>query len=360
MQSGMQPGMQSGMQQQPGQQWQQQGGVQQQPGQQWQQGGVQSGQQWQQGGVQQTGQWQQGGRNFLEDAESLYTAMKGSGTDEQRLIAIIGNRNRQELYQIDMVYRQKYGKPLADHLADETSGHFRDVLVNVVQTPDLTDAILLHKSMTGLGTSETVVNEIMATRDGEEIDRIKMTYVTVYRSGLEELIKGDASGKWENLLLALLNGPRGKGSPAGFVDQMAVAADTQRLYEAPSEATFTNILGNASHAHIMAVREMFMSKYGKSLNEVISKQFSGNYKDLLIVLVTPREQYFAEVLHKAMKGIGTDKNTIVRVIGTRYGIDLELIKQYYVRTYNKSLFAAVKSETSGNFEKILLELIGSS
>lgn len=296
----------------------------------------------------------------MDDAEQLYAAMKGAGTDEARLISIIGNRSRQELYQIDMVYRQKFGRPLADHVADETSGHFRDVLVNVVQTPDLTDAILLHKSMSGLGTSETIVNEVLGTRDGEELDRVKMTYVTVYRSGLDEMIKSDTSGKYENLLLTLLNGPRGKGSPVGFVDQIAVAADVQRLYEAPSEASFTNIFGNASHAHIMAVREMFMSRYGKSLNEVISKQFSGNYKDLLVVLATPRDQYFGEVLHKAMKGIGTDKNTLARIIGTRYGIDLENIKQFYLRTYNKSLFTAVQHETSGNFEKILLELIGSS
>jgi hypothetical protein len=56
------------------------------------------------------------------------------------------------------------------------------------------------------------------------------------------------------------------------------------LYENASETSFTGILGNASHAHIMAIRDIYMQRYGKNLTEVIKKQFSGNYEDLLVVL----------------------------------------------------------------------------
>jgi len=284
--------------------------------------------------------------------------MAGMGTDESKLVAVLGSRSRQEIHLIDLAYRNKYGKPLADVVSTETSGHFHDVLVNIIQTPDLTDAKYLHNCMAGVGTNEKILNEIMATRDGHEIEKIKVTYTTEYRSGLESMIKGDASGNYENLLLALLNGPRGRDVPAGFVDPNKAAADAQKLYESPSEATFINILGNASHAHIQAIRDMFMTRYGKSINEIIKKNTSGHFEDCLEILVTPRVQYFAETVHKAMKGFGTDDDTLIRVVTTRFGVDLEHIKQAYLQTHNKSLHAAVASETSGNYEKILLDIIG--
>jgi len=100
--------------------------------------------------------------------------MKGAGTDESKLIAILGSRTRQEINAIDLAYRAKFGKPLADKMVSETSGNFGTVLVNIVQTPDLTDAQYLHKSMAGMGTNETMLNEIMATRDGAELEKIKV------------------------------------------------------------------------------------------------------------------------------------------------------------------------------------------
>jgi len=134
-------------------------------------------------------------------------------------------------------------------------------------------------------------------------------------------------------------------------------AQTQ-LYESPSEASFINVLGNASHAHNMAIREIFMTRYGKALNEVVKKHTSGNLRDCLTILATPRAHYFAETLYKAMKGLGTDDDTLIRVVSTRFGVDLEDIKRVYLQTYNKSLFAAVQSETSGHYGKLLLEIIG--
>jgi len=157
--------------------------------------------------------------------------MKGMGTDESKLVAILGSRSRQEIHQIDLAYRNKFGKPLADVVSSETSGHFHDVLVNIIQTPDVTDAHYLHKSMSGIGTTESILNELMATRDGAEIEKIKMTYTSIYRTGLESMIKGDTSGNYENLLLTLLNGPRGRDVQPGFVDSNKATADAQRVSE---------------------------------------------------------------------------------------------------------------------------------
>ena len=68
--------------------------------------------------------------------------------------------------------------------------------------------------------------------------------------------------------------------------------------------------------------------------------------------------YYAECLYLAMKGLGTDDEDLIRLLVSRSEIDLPAIKTHYARMYGKSLYDAVKSELSGDYEKLFLTLIG--
>ena len=59
-----------------------------------------------------------------------------------------------------------------------------------------------------------------------------------------------------------------------------------------------------------------------------------------------------------MKGLGTKDDDLVRIIVCRCEIDLAAIKIAYQTMYQKSLYDAVKSETSGDYQKLLLGIIG--
>ena len=65
-----------------------------------------------------------------------------------------------------------------------------------------------------------------------------------------------------------------------------------------------------------------------------------------------------QVLRKAMKGLGTNDTTLIRVIVTRTEIDLQYIKAEYLKKYKKTLNDAVHSETSGHYRAFLLSLLG--
>lgn len=65
-----------------------------------------------------------------------------------------------------------------------------------------------------------------------------------------------------------------------------------------------------------------------------------------------------QVLHKAMKGLGTNDTTLIRVIVTRAEIDMQYIKAEYRKKYGKTLNDAVYSETSGHYRTFLLSLLG--
>ncbi|OWK08052.1 ANXA7 [Cervus elaphus hippelaphus] len=71
-----------------------------------------------------------------------------------------------------------------------------------------------------------------------------------------------------------------------------------------------------------------------------------------------RPAFFAERLYYSMKGAGTDDSTLVRIVVTRSEIDLVQIKQMFSQMYQKTLGTVIASDTSGDYRKLLLAIVG--
>ncbi len=61
----------------------------------------------------------------LSDAEKLHYAVDGLGTDEETINAVLGNRSKGELSEIQVEYRQRYGRELKADLSGDLSGRDR-------------------------------------------------------------------------------------------------------------------------------------------------------------------------------------------------------------------------------------------
>jgi hypothetical protein len=59
-----------------------------------------------------------------------------------------------------------------------------------------------------------------------------------------------------------------------------------------------------------------------------------------------------------MKGLGTDNSSLIRVVTTRAEIDMHYIKAEFANMYNKTLEHMIAGDTSGNYRKFLLTLVG--
>ncbi|XP_042372253.1 annexin A11-like, partial [Plectropomus leopardus] len=66
-----------------------------------------------------------------------------------------------------------------------------------------------------------------------------------------------------------------------------------------------------------------------------------------------------EVLRKAMKGFGTDENAIIELLGSRTNKQRVPMVAAYKTTYGKDLIHDLKSELTGNFEKLVLSMLKS-
>jgi hypothetical protein len=58
-----------------------------------------------------------------------------------------------------------------------------------------------------------------------------------------------------------------------------------------------------------------------------------------------------------MKGLGTDEDTLIEIIGTRPGWMIKNIRTKYTEMFDQDLVEQVESETSGSFKKLLVSLL---
>ncbi|XP_039607076.1 annexin A5b isoform X1 [Polypterus senegalus] len=297
-----------------------------------------------------------------QDAEALYGAMKGLGTDEDAILQLLTARSNTQRQQIAATYKNLYGKDLVDNLKSELGGKFETIIVGLMTPPVLYDVNELRAAIKGAGTDEHVLIEILASRTAKQIKEIAATYKKEYGCVLEDDIEGDTSGHFKRLLVILMQASREEGINAGCIDE-----DAQVLFEAgekkygTDEDKFITILGNRSAEHLRKVFDQYMKISGYEIEESITRETSGSLKNLLLAVVKCARSvpaYFAESLYYSMKGAGTDDKTLIRIMVSRSEVDMLDIRAQFRRMFATSLHSMINNDTSGDYRKTLLLLCG--
>ena len=296
------------------------------------------------------------------DAEFL----KGSISpkkDENNIIKLVTNRTNYQLQQIKDAYNTLYKSDLIKDLKKALSGHFEDVVIGLFYTPVDYDCFHLRKAIKGLGTDENALIEILCTRSSNVIEQIKKRYGEMFpgRSLLKD-VEGDTSGNFRKILKSLLSANRSPDAQPDIEDCKNCA---KRLYEAgekrlgTNEDVFTQIFTEKSPSEFICIAQLYYKLTKHTLIQAVENEFSFDSKKCLIAIIyailSPSE-YFAKLVYKAIKGLGTDNTTLIRVLVSRREIDMPQIKQFYKQNYKKDMIEDIKGDTSGNYRKILVEL----
>ncbi|KAM9737191.1 LOW QUALITY PROTEIN: annexin A2 [Menidia menidia] len=132
--------------------------------------------------------------------------------------------------------------------------------------------------------------------------------------------------------------------------------DLQTALENKDSATLVRILTNRSNAQRQVVVQNFEELTNKDLNASLKKALSGDLEELLLDLLLPPELLQAQRLQQAMAGLGTDEETLLEVLCTRSGEQLQEISTAFSQSYRKDLQKELKGE-SGDFTRLLLALL---
>ncbi|KAJ0176397.1 hypothetical protein K1T71_007576 [Dendrolimus kikuchii] len=306
--------------------------------------------------------------NAVEDAATLRAAMKGFGTDEQAIIDVLTTRSNQQRQAISQAFTNEYGRDIIEDLKSELGGHFEDVIIALMTPPDEYLCKELHNCMEGIGTDEDTLVEILCTRTKKEIAAIVDAYERLYDRPLAEHMCSETSGDFRRLLtLIVVSSAKGARDDEGPVDPVKAREDAQALYDAgeakwgTDEEVFNRILAHENFAQLRQIFEEYKNISGRTIEQAIKAEIGGELKDALSAVVECVENasaWFATRLRKAMQGLGTDDRTLIRIIVSRSEIDLGAIKTEYERLYDKTLESEVKGETSGDYKRALVALLG--
>ncbi|XP_072307532.1 annexin A6 isoform X1 [Eucyclogobius newberryi] len=298
------------------------------------------------------------------DAEALYTAMKGLGSDKDAILDLVTSRSAAQRQEVITAYKGNFGKDLIEDLKYELTGKFERLIVSLMRSPPYHDAKEIHDAIKGAGTDEKCLIEILASRNNRQIHDMVAAYRDAYGREMEEDIIADTSGHFQKMLVVLLQGTRDE---SGAVEEDLVAEDVQDLYAAgeeqwgTDEAKFIMILGNRSIPHLRKVFDEYEKAYETTIEDSIKNELSGDFERLMLAVVQcirSVPMFFARRLYKSMKGLGTADNTLIRIMICRSELDMLDIRECFRLRYEKSLYNMIQDDTSGDYKRTLLNLCG--
>ena len=297
------------------------------------------------------------------DCKALRAAMKGIGTDEDAIINILTSRSNAHRYMLKHRYKALLGRDLIKDLKSELSGHFEDACIALLESPYELDCRSLYEAMARLGTNEATLIEIVATRPTHQLYQDRLLFQQLYGKDLVRYVESETSGHFRKVLVAMLQCQRHENNYP--INMPELQMEAQRLYQAGAgrwgtdESVFTQIFSIRSPAEIATIAQCYRQLAGVDLYTSLKKEFSGNVEKLLKAIfyasINPAE-WFATRVRNAIEGPGTKDKQLIRIIVSRFEIDLREIKLAYYRLYNRDMVSDIRNDTSGDYKKILTQL----
>ena len=208
------------------------------------------------------------------------------------------------------------------------------------------DARVLHKAFKGKKRNEKPIVEIFASRPHWFLQTVDQEYNRIFGISLKDDICKEKKSDFISFVLCILNTPREKKNEIRNEKQAKDAA--QEIVS----------IGLKKYSN-----DKNLDKKKRNLYDAIDKDCASGTKELLkaiLFAVSIPSHYFANLLYYSMKGLGTDEETLNRVLVTRHEIDMEFIRNYYKVDFKAELIDDIKGDTSGNYEKICCKLASCS
>ncbi|RHN40238.1 putative annexin [Medicago truncatula] len=287
-----------------------------------------------------------------EDADVLWKAVKGWGTDESAIIAIMGQRNAVQRQQIRQAYQDIYQEDLIKRLESELSGNFEKAMYRWILDPADRYAVLANVAIKSINKDYHVIVEIASVLQPQELLAVRHAYHNRYKNSLEE-----------DLLVGLVSSFRYDGVE---INPILAKHEADILHEAVKNKKgnieeVIRILITRSKTQLKATFNRYRDDHGFSISKKLLNEASDDFLKAVHVAIRcidDHKKYYEKVLRGALKRIGTDEDGLTRVVITRAEKDLKDIKELYYKRNSVHLEDTVAKEISGDYKKFLLTLLG--
>ena len=145
------------------------------------------------------------------------------------------------------------------------------------------------------------------------------------------------------------------------IDQSKIDNDAAALRKAmkglgTDEKAIIKIIANRTNRERLTMIDSFRRQFNRDLIKDLKSELSGNFENATLALFQDPITYDCCSLKKAMKGLGTDEDTLIEILATRPNYYINEIKKKYLTMYGKSLEQDLLSDLSGDLKKVMLTL----
>ncbi|XP_063711270.1 annexin A8-like [Symsagittifera roscoffensis] len=250
----------------------------------------------------------------------------------------------------------------------------------------------LHRAIDGWGTDENSIINVLSSITGKQRIRTSIKYKELFNSYLKSDLRGDTSGSFKHLLIALMYFPA--EHDAWLVRDAIAPSGTKH-------DVLVDVVATSTVNEMLHVREAYQRFYNASLEKDLAKELKGQgvYRDTILHMATRysnhvnttwaqqivrrsnqaskdhisnlvrviraiytssvggRHSYFAQRLHTTMAGVGTKDSELIGLVTSRVERDMKAVEESYLELYGHSLASDLKGDLSGDTLKLMLKLI---
>ena len=123
------------------------------------------------------------------------------------------------------------------------------------------------------------------------------------------------------------------------------------------ETTLIKVVANRTNRQRQIIKEQYKASFGRDLISDLKSELHGKMEDAFVALFTDPVEFDADSLRGALKGAGTDEDTLIEIIASRNNQQLAAIKQCYNTKYQRNLEDDIKSDVHGTLQNLLISLL---
>ena len=305
-------------------------------------------------------------KRALEKTDLLFSIFINNPLNYDMLFDILLRTSNYERQIIADEYKIKYKKTVFDEINSLISDKDTKYIVTLMfyNYYEL-DARILHKAFKEGKRDEKAIVEIFASRPHWYLQIVDEEYKKIYGISLKDDLLKEKKSDFITFLLCILSTPRSKTNSIKNQKQAADAAQEiikkgLKKYGTDVEL-FKGLFVKRSREDLIMISREFksMEKKKRNLYDAVDDACPKTTRELLkaiIFAVVIPSHYFAYLLKKSIVGLGTDEETLSRVLVTRHEIDMDFIRNYYKLETKNELIDDIKGDTSGSYQKICIKL----
>ncbi|XWS23880.1 hypothetical protein CRYUN_Cryun28dG0053400 [Craigia yunnanensis] len=217
------------------------------------------------------------------------------------------------------------------------------------------DCEQLKKAFSGWGTNEGLIIDILGHRNADQRKLIRQTYAEAYGEDLLKALDKELTNDFERLVVLWTLDPP---------ERDALLANEATKKWTSSNQVLMEIACTRSANQLLHARQAYHSRYKKSLEEDVAQHTTGDFRKLLLPLVSSYRyegdevnmtlaKSEAKLLHEKISHKAYNDDDLIRVLATRSKAQINATLNHYKNEYGNDINKDLKANPKDEFLALL-------